>query len=154
MKLYLVQHAEAKTKDEDPERSLTKAGQRNAEAVAKLAAELELEIKQIRHSGKKRAEQTALILAEKLNPSAGVSAISGLAPLDDVKAMMEQLSGSEDVVMLVGHLPFMARFVGQLIADDPELSIVNFQNAGILCLSNDDDHWQVEWNLTPDIALV
>jgi phosphohistidine phosphatase len=152
MELFLVQHAEAKSKEKDPERSLTKKGRRNAEAVAASAAKLGLELAQIRHSGKRRAEQTAMILAEKLNPHKGVVAASGLGPLDEVEPVAAELTELGESVMLVGHLPFMERLTGQLVVGDPERPVVSFRNAGIVCLTRDGEHWQVAWILTPEIA--
>jgi phosphohistidine phosphatase len=152
MEIYLVQHAEAKSKEEDPQRSLSDLGARNAKAVAALAARLDLEVSQIRHSGKRRAEQTAVILAEELNPSQGVTSVSGLGPLDEVEPVAVELARSDEPVILVGHLPFMERLVGQLVASNAELPVVKFRNAGLVCLTRGDQHWQVAWTLTSDIA--
>ena len=74
MDLYLVQHAEAKPKEEDPERSLTDVGSENAERMAAWAARAGVRVEQIRHSGKKRAEETAEILAAALSPCQVVAA--------------------------------------------------------------------------------
>jgi phosphohistidine phosphatase len=152
MYVYLVQHAEAKSKQEDPERPLTEKGRHAIESVARSAARLGLKLGQIRHSGKTRAEETALVLAGKLNPDKGMSPVSGLGPLDDVKPVAEELAGVDDPVMLVGHLPFMERMVGQLVTGNPELPVVNFQNGAIVCLTRNDERWQVSWILTPEMA--
>jgi phosphohistidine phosphatase len=153
MKLYLVQHAEAKSKEEDPDRSLTKEGQRNAKAVAVLAAKLGLGVMQVRHSGKTRAEQTATILAEEVHPRQGILARTDMGPLDDVAPVAAELTESGESVMLVGHLPFMERLAGQLVVQDPERPVVSFRNASIVCLTKNEEHWQVSWILTPEMAL-
>jgi phosphohistidine phosphatase len=49
-------------------------------------------------------------------------------------------------------MPFMERLAGQLVAGDPEVQVVRFRNGGIVCLTQNDDRWQVAWNLTPDLA--
>jgi len=152
MKLYLVQHAQAKSREQDPQRSLTDGGRQNAAAVAALAAGMGLEVAQIRHSGKTRAEQTAQILAENLAPEQGVSVSPGLGPLDDVGPVAADLSEADEPVMLVGHMPFMQRLAGQLVVGDSELAVVEFHNAGIVCLARKQGHWRVAWNLTPEIA--
>ena len=61
MRIYLVQHGEAKKENEDPLRPLTEEGIKNAEKVASYLAKLNLKIKKIFHSGKLRAKQTAEI---------------------------------------------------------------------------------------------
>jgi phosphohistidine phosphatase SixA len=67
-----VQHGEAKPSARDPDRSLRKQGRKDVSGVAAFAREAGVEVYQIRHSGKRRAEETALILAECLEPEAGL----------------------------------------------------------------------------------
>lgn len=152
MKLYLAQHAEAKSKEEDSKRPLSAKGRQNAEAVASLASKLDFDVIRIFNSGKTRTIETADIFGDVLKPTKGVAAISGLGPLDDVKPVAEILIKEGEDVILVGHLPFMAKMAGYLLTGDPETNVVKFQNAGIVCLVRDDDHWQVEWIMTSEVA--
>jgi phosphohistidine phosphatase len=152
MELYLVQHAEALTEKEDPERPLTEKGRRSAIAVALLAGKLGITVQQIRHSGKTRAEQTAMILAESLSPSGGVTKIDGLGPRDDVEPAADELAHHAEPVMFVGHLPFMERLTAYLLTGDPERPVVRFTNAGIVSLVREGDPWLVRWIITPEIA--
>jgi len=154
MNIYLVQHAEAKSKEEDPQRSLTDNGRHDVQAVAALAAKLGVQVNQIRHSGKTRARQTAEILGEALSPPGGVIAVSGLNPLDDVRAITIELATAGQPLMLVGHLPFMEQLAGQLLADDDERAVVKFTRAGMVNLARTDSGWQVVWVITPEIARV
>ncbi|MHC4187977.1 MAG: SixA phosphatase family protein, partial [Planctomycetota bacterium] len=64
MILYLVQHAKAASKDVDAERSLTEEGRSEAKLIAGIVKGLELSVGYIWHSDKKRAVQTAEIIAE------------------------------------------------------------------------------------------
>jgi phosphohistidine phosphatase len=154
MKAYLVQHGEAQPKDVDPDRPLTERGRREVRRVAALAGRLGLEVNQIRHSGKTRAKETAALLGQALSPSGGVVAVSGLAPLDDVGPVAEQLASVSQAMMLVGHLPFMERLAGQMLTGDPDCPVVRFRNAGIVCLARDEEGrgWRVAWIITPEIA--
>ncbi|MDJ0848388.1 MAG: histidine phosphatase family protein [Myxococcota bacterium] len=61
MRVYLVQHGLAKSKDLDPARPLTDAGRDEAERVARAVAAAGVDPALILHSGKSRAEQTAEI---------------------------------------------------------------------------------------------
>ncbi|MGD8794798.1 MAG: phosphohistidine phosphatase SixA [Anaerolineae bacterium] len=153
MEVYLVQHAEATSKQEDPLRPITEAGRHATADVAVVAAKLGLAVQQIRHSGKLRAEQTANVLAEALAPPDGVVQMDGLAPLDDVAPVADELARMFQPVMLVGHLPFMERLAGALLTGDPEQAVVKFTNAAIVCLSL-DTRWQVTWILTPEMAAI
>jgi len=152
MKIYLVQHGQTNPKNVDPTRSLSEQGRQEVEQVATFAARLDLEVAQIRHSGKARAEQTAAILGETLSPPGGVTAVSGLAPLDDVRPVADALAREPQPVMLVGHLPFLGRLVGLLAAGDPDRGVVQFRNGGIVCLTREEDRWLVAWILTPEMT--
>ena len=152
MQVYLVQHAKAHSKEENPDRPLTPRGRQDTEQVAALAATLGLQVHEIRHSGKTRAEQTATILGEALEPDAGVVKALGLGPLDDVAPVAEALSQVAESIMLVGHLPFMERLAGYMLTGDAEQPVVKFHNAGLVCLTRDKERWQVTWIITPSIA--
>jgi phosphohistidine phosphatase len=151
MEVYLVQHAEAMSEDQNPERPLTADGRHATADVAVVAARLDVKVQQIRHSGKTRAAQTAEILGEALKPPDGVVQMDGLGPLDDVEPVAVELAHSARPVMLVGHLPFMERLAGMMLTGDAGQPVVKFTNAGIVCLVL-DNHWQVTWIVTPEIA--
>jgi len=152
MNVYLVQHGEAEPKSVNSTRPLTAQGRHEVEQVAAFAARLGLEVGQIRHSGKTRAEQTAAILGEALSPPEGVVAVSNLAPKDDVAPVAEALANEPQPVMLVGHLPFLARLAGLLVTGNPEHPVVQFRNATIICLTRAEDRWLVAWILTPEMT--
>lgn len=152
MKIYLVQHGEAEPESVDPARPLTAQGRQDVQQVAAFAARLGLEVEQIRHSGKTRAEQTAEILGEALSPADGVVTVSGLAPNDNVRPVAEALAREAQPVMLVGHLPFLARLAGLLVTGNLDRSVVQFRNAGIVCLARQEDRWLIAWIVTPEMA--
>ncbi len=150
--IYLVQHAEAHSKEEHPDRPLTPRGRQDTEQVAALAATLGVQVHEIRHSGKTRAEQTATIFRETLEPAAGIVKASGLGPLDDVAPVAQALSQASQPIMLVGHLPFMERLAGHMLTGDAEQPVVKFYNAGLVCLTREKERWQIKWIITPSVA--
>ncbi len=152
MKLYLVQHGLAKSKDEDPERPLTADGGQAVERVGAWASRRGLAVDEIRHSGKRRAAETAEILGSHLGPlSGGGRAVTGLGPLDDVHPVRDGL-GETGAIMLVGHLPFLARLAGLLLAGSAEASPVSFTNGGIVCLERGDQGWELAWAVPPELV--
>jgi phosphohistidine phosphatase len=152
MNLYLVQHGEAKTEEEDPERALNQRGAEAVERIAAWAAKVGIQVDQIRHSGKRRAQQTAEILADRIEPNHGVVPVSGLKPNDDINAWAENLAKESESVMLVGHLPFLSRLTSLLLVGDLTNGIVRFRNAGIICLIREEDRWLLGWVVTPDLV--
>jgi phosphohistidine phosphatase len=152
MRLYLVQHGEAASKEEDPQRPLTEAGAAASRlAAARLAAALS-PVGGIRHSGLLRAEQTASIFAAALG-IASVSASRGLAPSDDPAVFAGILAAepAESSLLVVGHLPQLARLAGLLLAGDAAREPVRFRNAGVVCLERGQGPWRLEWAVVPDL---
>jgi len=154
MFLYLVQHAEARSEADDPRRDLTEKGRMDIEAVAHHLKRLKVEVKQIFHSGKTRAQTTANILAEHMQPSAGISEAQGLAPMDAPEIWAERLAKTDDNIMLVGHLPHLGRLAALLMSGDKERSVVNFQMGGAVRLQRmEGDQWALDWMIVPNIIL-
>jgi len=150
MRLYLMQHGKSKSKEEDPDRSLTDKGRSEVERVAAFLARSGLsESIPIRHSGKIRARETAEALAGTLE-AATVEETDGLAPLDDPALWAERLGETDKGVVLVGHLPHLARLTSLLLVSDPERGVVEFSNAGMVCLQrNEDGRWALLWSVVP-----
>ena len=151
MEIFLVQHGQAMTASEDPLRPLTPEGVDSVNRIAAWARDAALGIMQIRHSGKFRAEQTAQILAEHLNPPGGFISVSGLGPNDDVVPVGRMAANELANSMLVGHLPFLSRLAGFLVTGNPEIQVVRFCNAGIVCLLEEHGSWSIKWVVTPDL---
>jgi len=152
MALFLVQHGKSLPKDKDPERGLSDEGVLDVKRIADAAKKYGVNVSYIKHSGKKRARQTADIFASALQSGFGVQEISGINPLDDVASFADNISSGEDL-MLVGHLPFMEKLVSFLITGSITKPVIKFQNGGIVCLDEDMDiHcWVIKWTLMPAI---
>jgi len=151
MELYLVQHGEAKAKEEDPNRSLTDVGRLNVERVARHAAQIGLQPCQIYNSGKLRAEQTAEILAQALDPPDGIHSLEGLAPNDDPEIARKAVESAAGPFMLVGHLPHLSRLASLLLTGDSAREVIAFRNGGIVALVQDEGGWHLKWCLVPQI---
>jgi Histidine phosphatase superfamily (branch 1) len=68
MRLYLMQHGAALAKDVDPARPLSEQGEQDVRRIAAFLARAGVGVGRIWHSGKRRAEQTAELLAAALPP--------------------------------------------------------------------------------------
>jgi len=154
MFLYLVQHAEAKRAEEDPERDLTERGRLDIENVAHHMKRLNVQVRQIFHSGKTRAQTTANVLAWHLKPQAGASEAPGLAPLDDPTIWADRITLMDEDILLVGHLPHLRKLTALLMTGDQEKQVINFQMGGAVRLRRMAvDQWAVEWMVLPEIIL-
>ena len=65
---------------------------------------------------KKRAEQTAEVLADAIKINKEHIARDGLGPNDDVAALKDELLLSKEDIMIVGHLPFLSKLTSLLLA--------------------------------------
>jgi phosphohistidine phosphatase len=152
--LYLVQHGEATSQDQDPSRPLTDHGRRQVGRVARAVAAAGIAPAGIYHSGKLRAEQTARILAEALSPELTPSRMQGLAPMDDPAVAQRAIAAFAAPVVLVGHLPHLARLCSLLVTGDPASEVVAFHNGGIVCLARQgNDRWTLRWIVTPELTV-
>lgn len=151
MIVYLVRHGEAGRAFVDAERPLTEAGREDVARVAARATERGVAIPEIRHSGRRRARETAEILSEALRPPAGIVEVAGLHPSDDPESIALSLDAEPDPLMLVGHLPFMGCLAGLLVTGDAERAPVPFAPATMACLQLDDpgERWRVAWVISP-----
>jgi len=152
MKLYLVQHGDALPKNIDPERGLSEKG---VEDVTKIATFLEnsgIKIEHIFHSGKKRAEQTAMRLQSCLISGGEFAQVEGIAPLDPVDAVAREAEDWHEDTMLVGHLPYMGKLVSRLVAGDENIPLVTFQPGTIVLLERmETEVWVIVSMIQPKL---
>ena len=151
MEVYLVQHGEAKSEAEDPERPLTDKGRSEVELTAGQISAAGIKVAEILHSGKLRARQTAEILAGRLSPSPMIKEEKGLAPLADPQEAKNLIEQAEKPLMIVGHLPHLSKLASLLISGSAEKEMVKFRMGGIVCLEKSEGNWLVKWALTPEL---
>ncbi|MBM9510912.1 phosphohistidine phosphatase SixA [Desulfogranum marinum] len=156
MALFLVQHGVSESKDVDPEKGLSRKGRAETERIGQVAAGYAINVNRIVHSGKKRAEQTALIFHDLLSVQAPLEMISGIKPLDDVRKYAETLDPHSNL-MVVGHLPFLQRLVSFMLTGGEDNLVYKFQNSGIVCLDAETGEdgaadWFIKWTLNPNIT--
>jgi phosphohistidine phosphatase len=154
MKLYLVQHAKAASKDVDPERSLTKEGRRDIQKVAAFIKTLNPAVDYLWHSRKKRAIQTAEILSDVITINKEKTEREGLAPNDDVAAIKDELIASQQDIMIVSHMPFVSKLASLLLTGQEFANTLAFKQGGIVALSSSESNlWQIEWMVIPELLM-
>ncbi|MBN1520968.1 MAG: histidine phosphatase family protein, partial [Candidatus Aureabacteria bacterium] len=95
MYIYLVRHAEAVSKDVDPMRPLSKRGVEQAKKTGRFLKNMGIGVSSILHSGKKRAEETASLIASEIKHSFPLEKREGLSPDDPVDGIMRELETRE-----------------------------------------------------------
>ena len=157
MDIYLLQHAQAMSSDNDPTRPLSKVGKSTINRIAEYSRMIGVSVDRIYHSEKLRAQQTAEILANYLKVSDNVEKKTGLNPSDKVEPIrnwLKQLVSNDfKSVALVGHLPFLDKLTSLLVSGSADTHVVTFQNACIVKLvpKSSSDEYTIQWILTPDV---
>lgn len=145
MKLYLVQHADAVSKDTHPLRPLSEQGGRD---VAKMAAFLngaEISVGRVVHSGKLRAEETANALAKVVWQGEMPDAMDGIDPKDATDVLYAMAQTVDHDLMVVGHMPFMGAMASRCLKGADVL----YEPGSVLCLERKGDGWVLDWFVKP-----
>lgn len=150
VRVYLVQHGEAKRKEEDPQRPLTEKGKSDTEKTAEFLARAGITVDRIIHSGKLRAKQTAEIIAGKLRVK-NIEEDPGLEPLAPPEKWAKKLEALNEDVILVGHLPHLSLLASLLLTGDKNIQPVKFTYSGIVCLEKIGGEWKLIWMITPEL---
>jgi phosphohistidine phosphatase len=151
MKLYLIRHGKTLSKEEDPKRALSEAGQVEINKLAQfLARQQDVGVKVVLHSGKRRAEQTAEIIAGKMSSEPRVMEANNLEPNADVEVWLDRARVMEESAMVVGHLPHIASLTSRLLHPDAQEEFIEFATGTTACLARaEDGTWRLEWLIDP-----
>ena len=152
MKLYLVQHGQAYTKEQNPIRPLTEQGRSDVERITHFLETAGIRVAKVVHNGKRRAEQTAEILAHALAPRAQPQTSDLINPNDDPRAFSWQNESWDEDTLVVGHLPFLEKFISELIIRDESRLLVSYAPGTVACLERtEDDSWRLIWMIRPEL---
>jgi len=155
MKLYLMRHGEAASKTVDPKQGLTHNGKLAIEQLAnKLVqtysqqpAEQRINIEQVFHSEKTRAQQTAEIMTKIIAPNVTPLLRENLKPNDNPELLLPEIDTWTQETLITSHLPFIPGLLNLLTKNHQPVS---FTPGTIVCLRKDDSHWQLEWSTRPE----
>lgn len=161
MLLYVMQHGEAYSKDEDPERPLTAGGRQTATDIGHWMHGGSVTVETILHSPKLRARETAEQI-QAVYPDAGLESWAQLGPDGAVDGFVLDLASAPgNAILVVGHMPFVQRLTGRLLADDENEALVRFSPGAVICLERNGldqiplsyyaGGWKVRWMLSPEL---
>ena len=152
MRIYLTQHGQAIPKEVDHDRPLTEQGREDVQRLAHFLGNAGVQVGQVLHSGKTRAEQTAAILAEALMPEGHPQAHAGLGPKDPLEQVSPEIAFWSVDTLIVGHLPYLGRLASLLLISDPDRPTLAFQPGSMACFEKDlEGHWVTAWMIRLEI---
>ena len=148
MKVYLMQHALAYSSEEDQERPLSPAGIDQAKAAAKGVKRLGLTFDLIVTSPKRRAHQTAALIAEGVRfPHSDILTTEAVLPQCQPQELLDllQKESSQSSVLVVGRMPQLGKLSSQLLQGGE----MHLENAGLACFEISSSHSaRLEFSLT------
>lgn len=155
MKLYLMRHGEAAFKGDDPKQGLTSQGKLAIERLAKKLADRrvhqttkqEMNIEQVFHSEKTRAQQTAEIMTNIIAPEVTPLCRENLKPNDHPEKLLTELETWTRDTLITSHLPFIPGLLALLTKDQP---VVSFDPGTIVCLIKEGANWRLDWVDRPE----
>ncbi len=157
MNLYLMRHANAGIRRENPaldaKRALVKEGKDQCILMARLLSALKVQADVIVSSPLKRALQTAQFVGTELGYEAKVEVSPALGPnasYADFLQLVEKYADREDVLM-VGHNPNLFKFLGQLITGNGGAG-VRMRKGSVARIAMDKHPPLLQWLIDPRMA--
>lgn len=158
MELFLMQHGQSCSKEENPDQPLSREGTTAMNNVAKAMGRLNLKFDLIISSTKTRAIQTAEIIAKELGYSTEeIVKTNDLVPMASVEAMLNVINTHREFsrILITGHLPALPLLSSYLLTQDEHATTtVGFQNGGLCSISyhpESKDPSVLNYYIPPDI---
>lgn len=142
MHIYLMRHGQAENPAIDPEQGLTEEGRHAIQQIAETLAKKPVHVSQVFHSTKKRAQQTADIVAGIISPGISPQTMDNLKPGDNPADILVTLNQWTDDTLIVSHLPFIPSLLDLLTQAK---NSIHFHTGTVACLSRSGMQWQLEW---------
>ena len=100
------------------------------------------------HSGKLRARQTGEVFRHACNPLARFTLVRGLQPNDPPAVLADRVIGETRDLMLVGHLPHIARLFNRLVDGNAD-GLLDFPSHGVVALEQNPSGggWREVWRV-------
>ncbi|QTS83742.1 phosphohistidine phosphatase SixA [Coxiella endosymbiont of Amblyomma nuttalli] len=153
MKLYCVRHGHAEQlPNKSGERPLTQKGIEEINRIATYLAYRDVHAIHVMHSGKLRAQQSAVILAEAVAKNQLIEVCELLGSDHQIALLIDRVQEWHDDTLLVGHMPCMSQLVNTLILGDDYPDILRFTPATVVCLEQFENRWILNWVLRPDLV--
>src|SRR5262245_48793761 len=133
MVVYFLRHASAGTSLDDPKkdekRPLDEEGILQCRYVGRALAALDVSVEQLLTSPLKRALQTASLVANEIGFEGKIATQPELRPeatYDQFREMLRRYPNSESI-MVVGHNPNLAQFLGNIISSRAASASIDFK---------------------------
>ena len=149
MNLYILHHGEAVAKEIDAERPLSEQGIRDIRILALHMQNMGVQLGNVFHSGKLRAQQSARLVAETISPGVQPVKTEGLNPNDDPTVIIEDIEQMDENILIASHMPFVSRLCSTLLTGTTDAEFASMPGT-LFCLEKTDNKWRLAYMLRPD----
>jgi len=149
LNLYILQHGEAVAKEIDPERPLSEQGIRDIRILALHMQNMGVQLGNVFHSGKLRAEQSARLVAETISPGIQPLQTEGLNPNDDPTVIIGDIEQINENILIASHMPFVSRLCSTQLTGTVDAEFASIPGT-LFCLEKADNKWRLAYMLRPD----
>jgi len=155
MEIYLMQHGPALPREQDPDRSLSPAGEARIHASGKALKKMGIGFDVILSSPKKRSKQTAAIVAQEVGfPSEKIietEKVEPMTPPEETVKTLTDCAGNKRI-LIAGHLPSVAEVASFLLTEGSK-ALVEFEMGGCCRIDVEDlpiRSGRLRWYVTPE----
>ena len=101
------------------------------------------------HSGKLRAQQSASLIAETLSPEILPVQTEGLNPNDDPTVIIGDIEQMNENILIASHMPFVSSLCSTLLTGTADAEFASMPGT-LFCLEKADGKWRLAFMLRPD----
>jgi phosphohistidine phosphatase len=150
MLIYLIRHAHALDGDDDVARPLSAKGRRQADRMGRwLKRRRRFEARELWHSPRVRARETAAILALRTGGKRQLREVTGAEPDAAPAALAAKLAETRRSVAVVGHEPHLSALATHLLGGRAAAPVVVLKKGAVLALERSGRRWAVCWLVSP-----
>lgn len=144
-----MQHGDAVPEEIEPDRPLSEQGIRDIRILALHMQNMGVQLGNVFHSGKLRAQQSARLVAETISADIQPVKTEGLNPNDDPMVIVGDIERMDANILLVGHMPFVSRLCSTLLTGTTAAEFASVPGT-LFCLEKADNKWRLVYMLRPD----
>ena len=149
MVIYLMRHGHAQSGTSDTERPLSKQGRQEAAAVAQYLRQKGVPVEVFYQSTRKRAQETAQIVKDILNPAARIETKFGLGPDDPLDDILQDITLWKERTMIVSHMPFLPRLISHFLTGREDGQAISMATGSVIVLEQSQQKWKIKEIISP-----
>ena len=155
MKVYLVHHTEALSKEQDPQRHISEKGSEQADRLGTRLRALGISPVRILHSEKQWTIDTAERIAARLGvEDRAAKAAYPINTGDAIEPFLAEIRSAGGDIMMCGHVDYLLRTASKLVCGDEKRKVVEFKpgNGTVVCLEGEGERWVITFMWRQDHA--